>query len=228
MVQHVVTMDVDGCPPFEDAARFPLPTTGSWLAKVKPLTDIAIGRDMPLATPTSAIATIYVSKITEGGAAQKQGRIQIGDQIISINGVDVRNARHDEAISLLTGSQSIDVELLRYTTTNTTTDENANGFMTSPSIPSIKRLDDFKSTTKSGDLVNSDSSYISGKPDSRVYLYSEKGIPVEKITLRNDGGPLGLAICGGSDISCLPFGSKEPGIFISKVIIVIMIVNCEN
>nr|CAH8832207.1 unnamed protein product [Trichobilharzia regenti] len=170
--------------------------------------------------------TIYVSKITEGGAAQKQGRIQIGDQIISINGVDVRNARHDEAISLLTGSQSIDVELLRYTTTNTTTDENgnfnglsktSNGFMTSPSIPSIKRLDDFKSTTKSGDLVNSDSSYISGKPDSRVYLYSEKGIPVEKITLRNDGGPLGLAICGGSDISCLPFGSKEPGIFISKI-----------
>ncbi len=31
------------------------------------------------------------------------------------------------------------------------------------------------------------------------------------------GGPLGLSIIGGSDHSCVPFGTGEPGIFISKV-----------
>ena len=32
------------------------------------------------------------------------------------------------------------------------------------------------------------------------------------------GGPLGLSIIGGSDHSCIPFGTGEPGIFISKII----------
>ena len=31
------------------------------------------------------------------------------------------------------------------------------------------------------------------------------------------GGPLGLSIIGGNDHSCVPFGTGEPGIFISKV-----------
>ncbi|CAH8488459.1 unnamed protein product [Schistosoma rodhaini] len=165
---------------------------------------------------------IYVSKITEGGAAHKQGQLRVGDQIISINGVDIRNARHDEAISLLTSSNdSVDLELLRY---NPDINDNlgslpktsaANGFITS-SILTVKRSNNPQDTTKATDLTDTDSR-ISEKYDSRVYLYSEKGIPVERITVRNDGGPLGLAICGGSDISCLPFGNKEPGIFISKI-----------
>ncbi|CAH8478652.1 unnamed protein product [Schistosoma intercalatum] len=165
---------------------------------------------------------IYVSKITEGGAAHKQGQLRIGDQIISLNGVDIRNARHDEAISLLTSSNdSVDLELLRY---NPDTTDNldslpktsANGFITSSPILTVKRSNNQQNTTKATDLTNTDS-HFSEKCDSRVYLYSEKGIPVERITVRNDGGPLGLAICGGSDISCLPFGNKEPGIFISKI-----------
>ncbi|CAH8477488.1 unnamed protein product [Schistosoma mattheei] len=164
---------------------------------------------------------IYVSKITEGGAAHKQGQLRIGDQIISINGVDIRNARHDEAISLLTSSNdSVDLELLRYNPDMTDNIDSlpktsANGFITS-SILAVKRSNNQQNTTKTTDLTNTDS-HISEKCDSRVYLYSEKGIPVERITVRNDGGPLGLAICGGSDISCLPFGNKEPGIFISKI-----------
>ncbi|CAH8477414.1 unnamed protein product [Schistosoma mattheei] len=170
---------------------------------------------------TQSPQAIYVSKITEGGAAHKQGQLRIGDQIISINGVDIRNARHDEAISLLTSSNdSVDLELLRYNPDMTDNIDSlpktsANGFITS-SILAVKRSNNQQNTTKTTDLTNTDS-HISEKCDSRVYLYSEKGIPVERITVRNDGGPLGLAICGGSDISCLPFGNKEPGIFISKI-----------
>ena len=39
----------------------------------------------------------------------------------------------------------------------------------------------------------------------------------EDVTLVKSGGPLGLSIIGGSDHSCVPFGTGEPGIFISKV-----------
>ena len=40
---------------------------------------------------------------------------------------------------------------------------------------------------------------------------------VEEVVLVKAGGPLGLSIIVGSDHSCVPFGTGEPGIFISKV-----------
>ncbi|XP_064104431.1 protein scribble homolog isoform X4 [Macrobrachium nipponense] len=46
---------------------------------------------------------IYISRITEGGAAAKDGKLQVGDRVISINGVDLDGARHDQAVSMLTG-----------------------------------------------------------------------------------------------------------------------------
>ncbi|XP_069692497.1 protein lap4 isoform X4 [Periplaneta americana] len=46
---------------------------------------------------------IYISRITEGGAAEKDGKLQVGDRVTSINGVDMEGARHDQAVSMLTG-----------------------------------------------------------------------------------------------------------------------------
>ncbi len=40
----------------------------------------------------------------------------------------------------------------------------------------------------------------------------------EDVFLVKAGGPLGLSIIGGSDHSCVPFGTGDPGIFISKII----------
>lgn len=40
---------------------------------------------------------------------------------------------------------------------------------------------------------------------------------MQDVTLVKSGGPLGLSIIGGSDHSCVPFGTGESGIFISKV-----------
>ncbi|KAL8563271.1 hypothetical protein ACOMHN_058769 [Nucella lapillus] len=48
-------------------------------------------------------SAIYVSKITPGGNADLDGRLKVGDRITSINAVDVADARHDQAVSLLTG-----------------------------------------------------------------------------------------------------------------------------
>ncbi|CAL8097012.1 unnamed protein product [Calicophoron daubneyi] len=54
--EHVVSMNVDGPPPPEDAARVPLPGAGAWSASAaKPIAGVAVGRGMPLATPAAAI-----------------------------------------------------------------------------------------------------------------------------------------------------------------------------
>ncbi|XP_075975783.1 scribble planar cell polarity protein isoform X4 [Anticarsia gemmatalis] len=41
---------------------------------------------------------------------------------------------------------------------------------------------------------------------------------IEDVTLYKEGGSLGFSIIGGTDHSCVPFGGKEPGIFISHVV----------
>ena len=40
--------------------------------------------------------SLFVSKITDQGAAQKDGKLRVGDKIVQINGVDVTDARHDQ------------------------------------------------------------------------------------------------------------------------------------
>uniref|UniRef100_A0A8D0H924 Scribble planar cell polarity protein n=1 Tax=Sphenodon punctatus TaxID=8508 RepID=A0A8D0H924_SPHPU len=47
---------------------------------------------------------IFISRIAEGGAAHRDGTLCVGDRVISINGVDMTEARHDQAVALLTAS----------------------------------------------------------------------------------------------------------------------------
>ncbi|ESO96699.1 hypothetical protein LOTGIDRAFT_174742 [Lottia gigantea] len=68
---------------------------------------------MCLLTCQFRLNAIYVSRITENGAAHHQGKLLVGDRIISINGVDVTDARHDQAVVLLSGSEP-KVELVVY------------------------------------------------------------------------------------------------------------------
>ncbi|XP_070155548.1 protein lap4 isoform X5 [Polyergus mexicanus] len=46
---------------------------------------------------------IFISRITDGGVAQKDGKLLVGDKVISINGIDMRGAKHEQAVALLTG-----------------------------------------------------------------------------------------------------------------------------
>lgn len=46
---------------------------------------------------------IFVSRITEGGVANKDGKLLVGDRVISINGVDLTGATHEQAVGMLTG-----------------------------------------------------------------------------------------------------------------------------
>ncbi|XP_034252876.1 protein lap4-like isoform X4 [Thrips palmi] len=64
---------------------------------------IAGGKGCPPFRSDGNPDSIYISRITEGGVAEKDGKLLVGDRIISINGVDLSGARHDQAVAMLTG-----------------------------------------------------------------------------------------------------------------------------
>lgn len=55
----------------------------------------------PLFSPNSNDTGIFVSDIIRGGVADSDGRLLLGDQILSINGEDVRAASQEHAQKLL-------------------------------------------------------------------------------------------------------------------------------
>ncbi|XP_012503564.1 PREDICTED: protein scribble homolog isoform X4 [Propithecus coquereli] len=146
---------------------------------------------------------IFISRIAEGGAAHRAGTLQVGDRVLSINGVDVTEARHDHAVSLLTAASPTIALLL----------ERENGGPLPPSpTPHSSPPPTAAVTTTPGEP---------GLPrlgPSLLAAALEGPYPVEEVCLPRAGGPLGLSIVGGSDHSSHPFGIQEPGVFISKVL----------
>ncbi|KAM6894815.1 multiple PDZ domain protein isoform 2-T2 [Lycodopsis pacificus] len=47
------------------------------------------------------LGAIIIHEVYEEGAASKDGRLWAGDQILEVNGIDLRDATHDEAINVL-------------------------------------------------------------------------------------------------------------------------------
>ncbi|XP_073399382.1 protein scribble homolog isoform X7 [Dendrobates tinctorius] len=152
-------------------------------------------------------AGIFISRIAEGGAAHRDGTLRVGDQVLSINGVDMTEARHDQAVALLT-STSPTISLL------VEREPPQPGAATDPrSSPSLHRARP-RSPPPPTEPEN-------GEEDGgslRNHSADEDEYPTEEICLIKSGGPLGLSIVGGSDHSSHPFGINEPGVFISKVI----------
>uniref|UniRef100_A0A6P4EGX0 Protein lap4 isoform X8 n=1 Tax=Drosophila rhopaloa TaxID=1041015 RepID=A0A6P4EGX0_DRORH len=48
---------------------------------------------------------IFISRITEGGLAHRDGKIMVGDRVMAINGNDMTDAHHDAAVGCLTEPQ---------------------------------------------------------------------------------------------------------------------------
>ncbi|XP_043834766.1 protein scribble homolog isoform X14 [Dromiciops gliroides] len=143
---------------------------------------------------------IFISRIAEGGAAHRAGTVQVGDRVISINGVDMTEARHDQAVALLTAASPTITLLL---------EREADGPLT-PAPPLSSPLPPSPVTPMAVGEP--------GPPPSLMANTLEGPYPVEEICLVKAGGPLGLSIVGGSDHSSHPFGIQEPGVFISKVL----------
>ncbi|XP_053101712.1 protein scribble homolog isoform X11 [Hemicordylus capensis] len=161
---------------------------------------------------------IFISRIAEGGAAHRDGTLCVGDRVLLINGVDMTEARHDQAVALLTAaSPTIALLVEREAAAATTAAQPGEEIVPlgqrarvhSPPPPPAappghgESLPEETSLPPKGHLLppNLESPY-----------------PVEEVCLVKAGGPLGLSIVGGSDHSSHPFGIREPGVFISKVI----------
>ncbi|XP_014868997.1 PREDICTED: protein scribble homolog isoform X13 [Poecilia mexicana] len=146
---------------------------------------------------------IYISRIAEGGAAHRDSTLRVGDRVISINGVDMTEARHDQAVALLTGT-SPTIALLVERDLNapggSPGQNRARAHSPPPPEPSAS--------------PDQDEEGLQGNHMGKL----EDEYPIEEVTLVKSGGPLGLSIVGGSDHASHPFGINEPGVFISKVI----------
>ncbi|XP_057267106.1 protein scribble homolog isoform X2 [Pezoporus wallicus] len=153
---------------------------------------------------------IFISRIAEGGAAHRDGILHVGDRVISINGVDMTEARHDQAVALLTASSPTIALLVERQGVEQLSDGDAPGAararMHSPPPPPGPGPGDSPHEDAPVPLKN------------HLSKGMEDQYPIEEIHLVKAGGPLGLSIVGGSDHSSHPFGIHEPGVFISKVI----------
>uniref|UniRef100_H3CI14 PDZ domain-containing protein n=1 Tax=Tetraodon nigroviridis TaxID=99883 RepID=H3CI14_TETNG len=49
----------------------------------------------------TVLGAVIIHEVNDGGAAQIDGRLRAGDQILEVNGIDLRKATHDEAIGIL-------------------------------------------------------------------------------------------------------------------------------
>ncbi|XP_004638958.1 protein scribble homolog isoform X7 [Octodon degus] len=145
---------------------------------------------------------IFISRIAEGGAAHRAGTLQVGDRVLSINGVDMTEARHDHAVSLLTSASPTIALLL----------ERETGGSQPPSPPPHSLP-----PTTTAAATPGEPGPLRLAP-SLLTATLEGPYPVEEVRLPRAGGPLGLSIVGGSDHSSHPFGVQEPGVFISKVL----------
>ncbi|XP_041263059.1 protein scribble homolog isoform X28 [Onychostruthus taczanowskii] len=152
-----------------------------------------------------SVKGIFISRIAEGGAAHRDGILRVGDRVISINGVDMTEARHDQAVALLTAASPTIVLLVeREGAEQPGEGGSPRGRMHSPPPP-----------PGPGDSPPEETP---APPRNHLCRGMEDQYPVEEIHLVKAGGPLGLSIVGGSDHSSHPFGIHEPGVFISKVI----------
>ncbi|XP_077989669.1 protein scribble homolog isoform X3 [Glandiceps talaboti] len=150
---------------------------------------------------------IFISRIAEGGVADREEILQVGDKILAINSVDVSDARHDQVVALLTSSNTISLTIYRETLEVKEPEP-----VVKNSEPEIHKVE-----------VSTQEAVVNHIPNGEQEEEEEENHqPVEYeeelIVLIRQGGPLGLSIVGGSDHSSHPFGEDEPGIFISKIV----------
>ncbi|XP_066572279.1 protein scribble homolog isoform X10 [Amia ocellicauda] len=163
---------------------------------------------------------IFISRIAEGGAAHRDATLQVGDRVLSINGVDMTEARHDQAVTLLTGSSPTITLLVERDLAPPPADSSVLGGSQGGS-PALARARPHSPPppepcdTPEQEEPSEDGDSPTGNHLSRPL---EDEYPIEEVMLVKAGGPLGLSIVGGSDHASHPFGISEPGVFISKVI----------
>ncbi|KRZ41003.1 Protein lap1 [Trichinella pseudospiralis] len=157
---------------------------------------------------------IFISRITPGGAADRDGKLRVGDRVLSINGVNMINARHDQAVYLLTGcSNEVLLVVQREKANHPCSTSNSPAAVTPAQALSTERSR-MISASSHQPLTSTATAAAGGSSSVEPIRENE----IEEVCVIKTGNALGLSIVGGTDHSCHPFGGSEPGVFISKVV----------
>ncbi|XP_043656613.1 protein lap4 isoform X20 [Drosophila teissieri] len=224
-------------------------------------------------------AGIFISRLTEGGLAHRDGKIMVGDRVMAINGNDMTEAHHDAAVACLTEPQRF-VRLVlqreyrgplepptsprspavlnslspsgylanrpanfsrsvgeveqpyKYNTLATTTPT------PTPTVPaSISNNNNTLPSSKTNGFATAAATIDSSTGQPVPAPRRTNSVPMgdggdigagsttsgdsgeaQEVVLPKNQGSLGFSIIGGTDHSCVPFGTREPGIFISHIV----------
>uniref|UniRef100_A0A9J2PGG8 PDZ domain-containing protein n=1 Tax=Ascaris lumbricoides TaxID=6252 RepID=A0A9J2PGG8_ASCLU len=148
---------------------------------------------------------IVISYLTPGGAAERDGKLRVGDRVLSINGTNMRGARHDQAVALLTSFSSNEIYLVVQ--------------RDRPGTPASASLQVAPSSTKSAPAARSPPAVAPRQSPQQACGFGDSSWDgkTEEVDLVRENHSLGLSIVGGSDHSSHPFGVNAPGVFISKI-----------
>ncbi|XP_056265013.1 multiple PDZ domain protein isoform X3 [Pseudoliparis swirei] len=111
---------VPSTPPSLNATRTSLTGPSDWLGSAPTTSDPLIGPVVAGGETTiefckgnvglglsivggcdTLLGAVIIHEVNDAGAAQRDGRLQAGDHILEVNGIDLRQATHDEAIGVL-------------------------------------------------------------------------------------------------------------------------------
>ncbi|XP_039214536.1 disks large homolog 2-like isoform X10 [Crotalus tigris] len=82
--------------------------------------------------------SIYVTKIIDGGAAQKDGRLQVGDRLLMVNNYSLEEVTHEEAVAILKNTSDVVYLKVGKPTTIYMTDPYGPPDITHPYSPSME------------------------------------------------------------------------------------------
>uniref|UniRef100_H2ZDM0 Uncharacterized protein n=1 Tax=Ciona savignyi TaxID=51511 RepID=H2ZDM0_CIOSA len=147
---------------------------------------------------------IFVTKIIEGGAAEADGLLQVGDKILSVDAVRVLNMSHETAVSILKSTANVvNLRILRQNNIN------------SPEVFPLNRIQPADLPTKEEDQCN----VVRGRQPRCGITTSNAHLPIDTrlsqkkqprvVSLNKTGCGLGFNIVGGD-------GSE--GIYISYIL----------
>uniref|UniRef100_A0A7M4EC00 Discs large MAGUK scaffold protein 3 n=1 Tax=Crocodylus porosus TaxID=8502 RepID=A0A7M4EC00_CROPO len=149
--------------------------------------------------------SIYITKIIEGGAAQKDSRLQIGDRLLAVNNTNLQDVRHEEAVAALKNTS--DMVYLKVAKPGNV---HLNDMYAPPDYATFSALADNHISH------NSSLGYLGGVTPSRYspiprHMIGEEDFTREprKIILHKGSTGLGFNIVGGED---------GEGIFVSFIL----------
>lgn len=144
---------------------------------------------------------IFVTKIIEGGAAEQDGRLAVGDRLIAVNEANLDNVTHEEAVAALKATQEVvnlTIAKPSYIPDNVSQDQG-----TPPSARKVENVA-VVAPTSSPDRPTNVSQH-----SENTYANEDPGRDPRKIILKKGSTGLGFNIVGGEN---------GEGIFVSFIL----------